>query len=165
MSAATASMSTISSAPLQPRRRAVHDTPEVPSGYTDEVDSAPFGVCPWACCAVTLRDYAGAVPEVSVGFPRAWAEFGDPDDPEQVFRCDLTWLTSRWTCIFGRGCPGIYADRPDDGCCTLGAHFADTEDEERVAEAVSWLTAEQWQLRDVGLAQGWAGGEGPHEAD
>jgi hypothetical protein len=95
------------------------------------------------------------VPEVSVGFPRAWAELVDPADPDQVFRCDLTWLTSRWTCIFGRGCPGIYADRPDDGCCTLGAHFADEEDEARVAEAVSWLTAEQWQLRDVGLRDGW----------
>ena len=103
------------------------------------------------------------MPEVSVGFPRAWAEFGDPDDPDQVFRCDLTWLTSRWTCIFGRGCPGIYADRPDDGCCTLGAHFADTEDEERVAEAVSWLTPEQWQLRDVGLAQGWVEVEDPDD--
>ncbi|MGI3781814.1 MAG: hypothetical protein ACRYG2_13660 [Janthinobacterium lividum] len=95
------------------------------------------------------------MPEVSVGFPRAWAELTDPADPDQVFRCDLTWLTSRWTCIFGRGCPGIYADRPDDGCCTLGAHFADDEDESRVAEAVSWLTDEQWQLRDVGLRDGW----------
>jgi hypothetical protein len=64
-----------------------------------------------------------------MGFPRAFVEFGDPADPDQVFRCDLTWLTSRWTCIFGRGCQGIYADRPDDGCCTLGAHFSDEEDE------------------------------------
>ncbi len=95
------------------------------------------------------------MPEVQIGFPRAWAELVDPDDADQVFRCDLTWLTSRWTCIFGRGCPGIYADRPDDGCCTLGAHFADDEDEERVGEAVSWLTPEQWQLRDVGLSAGW----------
>ena len=95
------------------------------------------------------------MPEVSVGFPRAWTEFTDPDDPGQVFRCDLTWLTSRWTCIFGRGCPGIYADRPDDGCCTLGAHFADEEDEQRVAEAVGSLTPAQWQHRDVGLKAGW----------
>ena len=95
------------------------------------------------------------MPEVALGFPRAWAEFVDPDDPDQTFRCDLTWLTSRWTCIFGRGCPGIYADRPDDGCCTLGAHFADEEDETRVGEAASWLTAEQWQLRDAGLRDGW----------
>ena len=35
-----------------------------------------------------------------------------PRDETEVFRCDLTWLTSRWTCIFGAGCPGIYADEP-----------------------------------------------------
>jgi hypothetical protein len=61
-------------------------------------------------------------------------------------RCDLTWLTSRYECIFGRGCAGIYADAPDVGCCTLGAHFADEADEERVAGFVDRLTPEQWQL-------------------
>ena len=74
------------------------------------------------------------MPEVPIGFPRAYAEFPDPADADQVFRCDLTWLTSRWACIFGQGCPGIYADRPDDGCCTLGAHFADADDERRVGQ-------------------------------
>ena len=78
-------------------------------------------------------------------FPRAWVEFRDPDDEGQVFRCDLTWLTSSWTCIFGNGCKGIYANRPYDGCCTLGAHFADEEDEQRVAGYVEKLTAEDWQ--------------------
>ena len=97
------------------------------------MESATFGTPtddrPEAPDAVTLRDYAGVMPEVSVGFPRAWAEFTDPADLDQVFRCDLTWLTSRYRCIFGDGCPGIYADRANDGCCTLGAHFADEEDE------------------------------------
>jgi hypothetical protein len=86
------------------------------------------------------------VPEVELDFPRSFVEFTDPADPEQVFRCDLTWLTSRWSCIFGRGCPGIYADRPDDGCCTLGAHFSDTKDEKRVKRAARELTPETWQL-------------------
>ena len=54
------------------------------------------------------------MPEVDLVFPRAFVEFVDPDDADQVFRCDLTWLTSSWTCIFGSGCQGIYADRPDD---------------------------------------------------
>ncbi|CAA9403050.1 MAG: hypothetical protein AVDCRST_MAG06-2324, partial [uncultured Nocardioides sp.] len=40
-------------------------------------------------------------------------EFVDPADASQVFRCDLTWLTSSYTCIFGRGCQGIYASSPD----------------------------------------------------
>jgi hypothetical protein len=95
------------------------------------------------------------VPEVSLDFPRAWVEFVDPDDPEQVYRCDLTWLTSRWTCIFGRGCRGLYADRPDDGCCTLGAHFADKDDIRRVRSYAKQLTDEDWQFRDEGRRNGW----------
>ncbi len=69
------------------------------------------------------------MPEVDLVFPRAFVEFADPGDSDQVFRCDLTWLTSRYHCIFGQGCKGIYADAPDTGCCTLGAHFADKDDE------------------------------------
>ncbi|OEU95465.1 hypothetical protein DB35_05410 [Streptomyces abyssalis] len=88
-------------------------------------------------------------------FPRAWVEFPDPADDEQVFRCDLTWLTSRWHCVFGQGCQGIREGRADDGCCTLGAHFADEEDEERVASHVARLTPETWQFHDVGTESGW----------
>ncbi|MFN8108227.1 MAG: hypothetical protein U0R21_10640, partial [Nocardioidaceae bacterium] len=65
--------------------------------------------------------------------------------------CDLTWLTSNWTCIFGAGCQGIYAGRPDDGCCTLGAHFSDDDDQKRVAGWVDQLTDDQWQFRGVAL--------------
>jgi hypothetical protein len=93
------------------------------------------------------------VPEVDLVFPRAWIEFRDPADDEQVLRCDLTWLTSSWTCIFGRGCQGIYAERPDDGCCTLGAHFSDADDEARVGGYVELLTAEDWQHRRAGRRQ------------
>ncbi|MFW6597644.1 hypothetical protein ACQBAU_02990 [Propionibacteriaceae bacterium Y2011] len=96
------------------------------------------------------------MPEVQVAFPRAFVEFVDPADADQVFRCDLTWLTSYWRCIFGAGCQGIYADRPDDGCCTLGAHFADADDEARVAEAVADLSPEQWQFHGKGHKGGWA---------
>jgi hypothetical protein len=95
------------------------------------------------------------VPEVPLDFPRSFVEFVDPADPGQVYRCDLTWLTSRWTCIFGAGCAGIYADAPDSGCCTLGAHFSDEADEERVGAFVEQLEAADWQRRDEGLAGGW----------
>ena len=88
------------------------------------------------------------MPEVELDFPRAWLEFVDPDDEAQVFRCDLTWLTSRWTCIFGGGCQGIYASSPTTGCCTLGAHFADRDDENRVAQWVDRLDDSLWQRRD-----------------
>jgi hypothetical protein len=94
------------------------------------------------------------MPEVMLDFPRAWVEFADPGDKTQRYRCDLTWLVSRWQCIFGAGCKGIYADRPDDGCCTLGAHFSDKADEKRVRQFVKLLGPEDWQFYDVGHRKG-----------
>jgi hypothetical protein len=85
------------------------------------------------------------MPEVPLDFPRAWAEFPDPADSDQVFRCDLTWLTSSWTCIWNDGCQGIEAGRASDGCCTLGAHFSDKDDENRVKKAAKGLTPDTWQ--------------------
>lgn len=96
------------------------------------------------------------MPEILTPFARTFVEFPDPAGDEQVFRCDLTWLTSRWRCLFGQGCPGIYADRPDDGCCTLGAHFADAEDEGRVAQAVRRLSPETWEYAAEAATGGWA---------
>jgi hypothetical protein len=95
------------------------------------------------------------VPEVSLDFPRQWVEFIDPADEEQMYRCDLTWLTSRWNCVWGNGCKGIYADEPTAGCCTLGAHFADKDDLKRVKKFVGMLDDSQWQFREQGLKDGW----------
>ncbi len=91
------------------------------------------------------------MPEVDLVFPRAWLEFEDPADADQVFRCDLTWLTSSWTCIFGEGCQGIYDTAPDAGCCTLGAHFSDEDDEARVKAWVDQLDDSRWHHRDRAL--------------
>ncbi|MFC7496690.1 MULTISPECIES: hypothetical protein [unclassified Nocardioides] len=87
------------------------------------------------------------MPEVDLVFPRAYVEFVNPADESEVMRCDLTWLTSSYMCIFGQGCPGIYADAPDVGCCTLGAHFADKADEKRVAAYVEMLDENLWQQK------------------
>ena len=89
--------------------------------------------------------------ETPLEIPRVWVEFDDPADAAQRFRCDLTWLTSNWPCIFGVGCQGIYAGGPDDGCCTLGAHFSDADDLKRVAGWVDPLTDDQWQFRRAAL--------------
>jgi hypothetical protein len=101
-----------------------------------------------------------SVGETPLDTTRHWVELVDPDtaddDQPQVFRCDLTWLTSSWTCIYGRGCQGIYADRPDDGCCTLGAHFTEQADVDNVATAMAELTPETWQMYEQGTGpQGW----------
>ncbi len=90
------------------------------------------------------------MPEVDLVFPRAFVEFVNPADETEVMKCDLTWLTSSYTCIFGQGCPGIYADAPDVGCCALGAHFADQDDEKRVAGYVAMLDEQLWQQKPRG---------------
>ena len=87
----------------------------------------------------------GTPPEVGLDFPREWLEFYDPADPEHLVRADLTWLTSAWTCIFGRGCAGVVAGRPEDGCCNHGAFFTDEDDLARVEAAVAELTPADWQ--------------------
>ncbi|MEV6526613.1 hypothetical protein AB0M43_32240 [Longispora sp. NPDC051575] len=83
--------------------------------------------------------------EVALDFPREWIEFADPADAEHMVRADLTWLLSRWTCIFGRGCHGITPGGSPDGCCSHGAFFTDDDDEQRVKAAVKKLTPETWQ--------------------
>ena len=46
-------------------------------------------------------------------FAREWVEFYDPDNPEHLIAADLTWLLSRWTCVFGTpACQGTVADVP-----------------------------------------------------
>ncbi len=116
--------------------------------------------------------------EMPLDATRQWVEFPDPDGPvgqaedkpaTTVYRADVTWLTSSWTCIFGQGCKGIYAERPDDGCCTLGAHFADRDDEKRVEAAAARLAPEQWQHMPAGWRESVAAaadgrGKGPRRA-
>jgi hypothetical protein len=111
--------------------------------------------------------YAGGVPddplaEVPLDFAREWIEFPDPADPDHVIRADLTWLTSAWTCIFGRGCAGVVEGRPDDGCCSHGAFFTDEDDLARVTASVADLTDEDWQLAPVGRA-GWTEEDSAHD--
>ena len=62
---------------------------------------------------------------------------------------DVTFLTSRWTCIFGAGCQGVLTGPAPElvqGCCSYGAHFTDDGDAARVEAAAATLTADQWQF-------------------
>jgi hypothetical protein len=87
-------------------------------------------------------------PEVDPDFPREWIEFVDPANDEHLIVADLTWLLSRWTCVFGTpACQGILSDRPDDGCCSHGAFLSDEDDRKRLSRAVKMLTPKDWQLR------------------
>lgn len=82
---------------------------------------------------------------MGLDFEREWIEFTDPADPEHRIRADLTWLLSRWSCVFGRTCHGILEGRSAEGCCSHGAFFTDADDEKRVRRAVQRLTRDTWQ--------------------
>ncbi|QCQ92342.1 hypothetical protein [Rhodococcus sp. SGAir0479] len=93
-------------------------------------------------------------PEVDLDFPREWVQFVDPENPEHTIKADMTWLLSRWTCVFGSpACQGTVAGRPDDGCCSHGAFLSDDEDREKLDASVKMLTPEDWQFMEKGLGK------------
>jgi hypothetical protein len=71
---------------------------------------------------------------------REWITVVNPADPYDTYLCDTSFLLSSYTCIYGRGCPGI-RDEPDPvrACCVLGAHYVDAEDRARVERMVDEL--------------------------
>jgi hypothetical protein len=78
-----------------------------------------------------------------------WVSFEDPDE-DRTWVFDVTFLTSRWTCIFGRGCQGVLTEPAPElvhGCCSYGAHFVDEEDVQRVERFAGELSDNEWQFR------------------
>ena len=92
------------------------------------------------------------MPEVHPAFSREWADIPDPEGRARIFRCDLTWLTSRWNCIYGNGCAGTR--RPHQGCCTVGAHWTGSKDRQRVEACARRLPGDLWQFRETGQSDG-----------
>ena len=85
-----------------------------------------------------------------------WVSFEDPEE-ERTWVFDVTFLTSPWTCIYGRGCQGVLTGPAEElvqGCCSYGAHFTDEEDVARVVAVAATLTADQWQFRAQGRKRG-----------
>src|SRR5262249_27450334 len=73
---------------------------------------------------------------------REWVSFDDPAE-RRTWVFDVTFLLSRWTCIYGRGCQGVLTGPAEDlvqGCCSYGAHFTGEQDVARVEEAAATLT-------------------------
>jgi hypothetical protein len=93
-----------------------------------------------------------------------WVSFEEEDGSTWLF--DLTFLTSRWECIFGNGCKGVLTEDATElgqGCCSYGAHFVDTRDRDVVKKAARRLTSEQWQFKRETKAAG--GPFAQHEGD
>lgn len=85
-----------------------------------------------------------------------WLSFEDPEE-DRTWLFDLTFLLSRWTCIFGRGCQGVLtAEAPElvHGCCSYGAHFVDDADRERIQAVAAGLGPDEWQLAKAARRKG-----------
>ncbi|MGH8989042.1 MAG: hypothetical protein ACRDXC_10700, partial [Acidimicrobiales bacterium] len=85
-----------------------------------------------------------------------WVSFEDPEE-DRTWVFDVTFLMSRWTCIYGRGCQGVLTEPAPElvhGCCSYGAHFVDDADVRRVERAAAKLTDEQWQFRSRASKKG-----------
>ncbi len=79
-----------------------------------------------------------------------WVSFEDPEEA-RTWVFDLTFLASDWTCIFGRGCPGVLTEPAPElvqGCCSYGAHLSGDDDRRRVERHARRLTAAQWQHKE-----------------
>lgn len=61
---------------------------------------------------------------------------------ETIWRFDRSFLTSRWTCIWGSGCHGIGTDKAAHlgrGCCSLGAEIDGIDEAMMVAASAQAL--------------------------
>ncbi len=76
-----------------------------------------------------------------------WVTFDDSDG--NTWQFDVTFMTSNYMCIYGRGCPGVFtelAPEYEHGCCTYGAHFVDEDDRRSVEAKIALLTPDEWEL-------------------
>jgi hypothetical protein len=70
------------------------------------------------------------------------------DGGETVWRFERSFLTSNWTCIWGRGCKGILpvpAEQLHHGCCSVGADLGDIEEARLIAANTSVLRPERFE--------------------
>jgi hypothetical protein len=109
--------------------------------------------------SATARTASEAPEQVFAAAPagsREWVSFEDPDE-ERTWVFDVTFLLSRWQCIFGRGCQGVLTGPAEElvqGCCSYGAHFTDDDDVARVKAAARTLTEDEWQFARAGRRGG-----------
>lgn len=77
-----------------------------------------------------------------------WLEFIDPD-PERktAWVVHLPFLLSKWSCLYGQGCPGLFGTQekhiyPDLGCCGKGVHMNSKAEMSKLQSEVELLTEE-----------------------
>ena len=82
----------------------------------------------------------------------------ETDNCEEIVDGDVTWrldrafLTSNWTCLWGRGCKGILdvpAEHLNQGCCSIGAELADPEEAMTISALAATLDPEFFQFHQA----------------
>ena len=71
-------------------------------------------------------------------------------DGAVTWHFDRQFLTSNWTCIWGRGCKGILdepAEHLNQGCCSIGAELADTDEAMTISALAATLDDDLFQNR------------------
>lgn len=84
-------------------------------------------------------------------------QYDEVDAGETIWRFDRNFMTSQWTCIWGRGCLGIGSTRDAEtghGCCSLGAELDGPDEAMNVAALAATLSPEIFQFHDEALVNG-----------
>jgi len=74
--------------------------------------------------------------------------FEEIPDGDILWRFDRRFLTSNWTCIWGRGCKGILdvpAEHLGQGCCSVGAELGDVDEAMTVSALAATIDPALWQ--------------------
>jgi hypothetical protein len=69
-------------------------------------------------------------------------------DGDTVWRFDREFLTSRWACLWGRGCLGIGPEPAEHlglGCCSVGAELGDEAEARLIAALAATLDPARFQ--------------------
>lgn len=76
---------------------------------------------------------------------------------DTLWRFDTEFLTSNWTCIWGRGCLGIEpepAPQLQRGCCSGGAELADIDEARVISALAATLSPERFQYHALAADEG-----------
>jgi hypothetical protein len=79
------------------------------------------------------------------------------DAGETVWRFDRGFMTSNWTCIWGRGCRGILAESTEHlghGCCSIGADLGDLDEAMSVSACAALLRPDEFEHHAAASAGG-----------
>jgi hypothetical protein len=77
------------------------------------------------------------------------SSYEEIDAGETVWRFDRDFLTSHWTCIWGKGCKGINATADETlghGCCSLGAELDGIDEARNLSAAAATIPRHLFQF-------------------